>query len=1191
MLKQTVHAFEINLTSNVTMVARQEAGRYIETLKASRECMAIMLEILTTTSIDPSVQQLALGVLNDWLKKWWNRIDCNDQNQLRGAYVALLSQDVVGLSPNRSLRIKLAVAIANIAERQFPQLWPTFIDEMVIIWRSSPLERQEIVITALETMIVDCIDSDFNSFLPMARRQDIIAGFKLQLELVFQTAYESLTDNIIKYQQYPIGSAESSSFSRVANVTMKMIRAFVQFKKAIDACKDPHDFSVLSLGMLGISGLQMEAAKLLGSLTEEKIPVELFGKLLQSIPNAPMTSAYPADLSECITFQRHCAEAVFSLLGQNIGQAVEPSFLAMPTAPELLGQYVTLMAKLMESPSRRLACEVLKDWMRIFKEGSITRLPWMGQVSRIVLDVYHARSVHCGWTSRVSHSVGEVDAAEFDDYDEYDDFMSKFQSNIRLLVELIAKKFPSVCTAFVLEKVSFLVHAHPGVVADATKDLSLAKREWEAFLVFLQVVFKNITEEVASSDASIAPTLTATLDALLAWAPQDLSLVKLRIKATQLSAPILKLSPVHLTRAFMVLLDLVGNESANASAAVSHLCEKCSVEILSSNLGATLLPKLLELVSHPSISAHEKASMRESVVALSESVADSGERSKLLMLALREMVESWNQCSSVFVSPQCLLQCSYNNGAGGGLAATITLLNCILTVSKKVTAPKLPDEVWSQGMGFTMDELIQVFPFAPMWQAVLPGITAAIVALNGLWAPEFRSQLAGQEIAAMYVPTVAELRVLGAVRSESPTKRAAETCITSVRRELTELRNTLYQLLGQASAHKTFFVCSATSEACLVDMAAALPHMENTHLSMLMSRFVEPHVLNAPPATYAVTSVFLSAFLRHLLHRLGMIWDQNSSSSDHAQYRRCGLPGAEGQPYEGMSREEVELASDRIIGDLTKSYADVLGALGLCRGFLSLSVPDAVTAATQSGSVATSPTADATEAMLIRDRHKAARRSAILNLMLGPNSGAVTRPFVESAIALICIPDADACKFGLMLAKSLCERCLIDNRLLLAVGRDGFSAALMVLLKAEKFSVGMEWQVVDFLQEVYCGFVLGYPLGDLTGPGSALNFMCDSPRQVLLLVPGNSTDDVLLLEKQLSGAPSKKRRRDIFKDHVASLIQTNLVERLSGHASLQVMDIRSKFFTSSTKNAQAKNSNKGGLLDVQVDPGLAELFS
>ena len=65
---------------------------------------------------------------------------------------------------------------------------------------------------------------------------------------------------------------------------------------------------------------------------------------------------------------------------------------------------------------------------------------------------------------------------------------------------------------------------------------------------------------------------------------------------------------------------------------------------------------------------------------------------------------------------------------------------------------------------------------------------------------------------------------------------------------------------------------------------------------------------------------------------------------------------------------------------------------------------------------------------------------------------------------------------GLSLAEYLIHQCsgpTGDRRLVVALGRDAFSAALCVLLQQEAWSEGMEWEIVDFLTLLYGTLVLG----------------------------------------------------------------------------------------------------------------------
>ena len=1240
---------QISLAVSVSKDVRQAAGEFLEQLKATPDCMRVMLHILMTDHDEhtPVIRQLALSICTDWLKTWWNQIIADDQNVIRTNFLTLLHSDAVGLSPTRSLRVKLSSALANIAERQYPQHWPSFLEDMVGVWQTSPLERQEVVVLCIEAVIMDCINSDYSSSLPSNRRQDILAGFKLQLGGLFHTAYASLLDNCHKYQQYPLDSPESRAVVSIANATMKMVRPFINFIKPVEACKEPHDFAGLALGMLSLPGLQIEAAALLQTITEDKLPLDLFGRLLQSISSNPVT-VYPPDFGDCVTFQRTYAEAVFSMLGQNIGQATEPSFLANESAGPLLGQYVGLMAKLMENASSRLAADIVKDWIRIFKEPAITTLPWMTDVCHGVLHVYANKTVRSLWVDDHTRPLSEMDHAEFDEFDDYCDFCGKFFSQTRILIDIMAKKFPSVCASFLYNKVAQTVAAHGSIAhkkgLDSIKDAD-AVREWEGMLIVLNVIFKGLEH---LSDQSVGPALTATVDTLVAWQvnPADALLMTLRIKAIQFSAPILRISPQHLFLAFKALIDQI-QASAQASLAISYLAEKCSREIVASNLVSELVPKLIEVIKHEGMGAHPKAHACEALVAISESIEDQQHRGQLLVAALGDMVQTWQQwTATIFASPEGLLQQCFNSPdlPGGGLADVITLLNSLLTTSKKVALPRMPDEVWTQSLGFTSDQLRQIFSFTSVWLEILPGVLAAVQCLHGLFSGETRQQLSRKaEYAQMYLLTPKEIRqAAGVVTADSPASLTddgaapTEAVIKVVRRELLELRSSLYQLLGQASSHKVLYVGAAQS--WLAGIAAALPFMENTHASMLMQRFVEPYVLNAPPANYDDTASFLSLFMRESLVRLGVAWDRRDNGNGASAggsaaaaeadgdaavaryiYRHCSLPA--GQAYAGVDPETLEIAKDKMIGELTKAYAETLASFGMCRSFLALSVPTDVpgsiatlggdapqrpgekkdrrekkAASQQLKAVSTSTEAQqddeaASSAGALdeqhRDRQKHARRAKMHDLIMRADRVGVTKPFVESVVALLCIPDADACRWGLLLAKSLSEQLITDPRLFVAVGKDAFSAALGVLLREEKFSTGLEWLLTDFCQDVYCGLLLGCPMGDLPPTSHFQPYHCDYPRQVLLQVPGSSPERVQQLEHQMSCVLTKKKRRELFKDFVFESVRASCGG--AGQPSvLSVTDIRERFLVSKAKKA---TTSCGGLLDAAgQETGLCSLF-
>jgi hypothetical protein len=77
---------------------------------------------------------------------------------------------------------------------------------------------------------------------------------------------------------------------------------------------------------------------------------------------------------------------------------------------------------------------------------------------------------------------------------------------------------------------------------------------------------------------------------------------------------------------------------------------------------------------------------------------------------------------------------------------------------------------------------------------------------------------------------------------------------------------------------------------------------------------------------------------------------------------------------------------------------------------------------------------------------KHARRQALFALLHTSYPG-VTQPFVSSVVTLICLPDANGCKFAIQMAQKMLDLSTIDARFIVPVAKDAFSAALSVLLQ------------------------------------------------------------------------------------------------------------------------------------------------
>ena len=184
----------------------------------------------------------------------------------------------------------------------------------------------------------------------------------------------------------------------------------------------------------------------------------------------------------------------------------------------------------------------------------------------------------------------------------------------------------------------------------------------------------------------------------------------------------------------------------------------------------------------------QRASLRESLVVLSENTTNTLQRDELLTMALEAVVIQWNALSKqVFQSPNSLLEYiqihiqQYNINTTNTLTPSSTttnsptnqqqqfmpgtlkpdlnlnnirapsllltessytgsivtqiksLLNTIMSIAKRVVVPSFDVMIWSDQHIFTITELCGLFPFTTIWKLVIPGLYTAMSVLHELW--------------------------------------------------------------------------------------------------------------------------------------------------------------------------------------------------------------------------------------------------------------------------------------------------------------------------------------------------------------------------------------------------------------------------------------------------------------------------
>jgi hypothetical protein len=257
----------------VNAQSRADAFETLEQFKKFDGRVAVILELLQTEAlvlpvgsnnldITASAKLYTLGVLQSFLKTNYSKLNNeSDRLAIRNAVMTAARQLLTKCSctsqiassdgqsyqdqsanaaenEHRFLAIKIASLIADIATRDFPQRWTSFISDLFSspdkggLWyippsTSSfrgygPLIGVKMCLECLKIITEDCTDGDFNSKISTSRRNDVLIGLNEVNQQFLPLIFEVLSS------QYAIINASKAALNEMISYLVSNSRTIYQ---------------------------------------------------------------------------------------------------------------------------------------------------------------------------------------------------------------------------------------------------------------------------------------------------------------------------------------------------------------------------------------------------------------------------------------------------------------------------------------------------------------------------------------------------------------------------------------------------------------------------------------------------------------------------------------------------------------------------------------------------------------------------------------------------------------------------------------------------------------------------------------------------------------------------------------------------------------------------------------------------
>ncbi|EQC30365.1 hypothetical protein SDRG_11942 [Saprolegnia diclina VS20] len=1100
--EQLLRAVDVCHATGSLKAERDAAYAYCEQFQQTPNCVSYAFYLLQQRGHASHHRHFALHVVENYIRVHWKNCSADETVQYRSTLLNIVASHVAADEPS-FIKEKLVKVLADIAKRQFPQRWPDLLEQLLSLWSMGPIQA-EIVMLLFRSIAEDCVSSSFNSTIPPIRRKDILQGLNACFPTLFPLVYQQLE---MQYAQLQSPSADHKTANAVILAALQMMKEFLDWMPVNTPASPDTNFIAVASLLLQSPALQhsiriaaAECLEVYFSRTFGKDHLALVVATTQTCWSA-LAQISVADVNDSDDLNLHLhVNRVLVSWGTH---QLELLVAELPASHDVLLPFVELLLRFFQHPSLTVTEAQVIVWLNLLKQKKVVSsllvphnvLPALWRTS---MDKYF--KLH----SPDRDDAHPVSALEFDDNDAYVAFYSNFRGRLYGILRLLLQLQPGVGLQLLYERLQYVLSAHArGTDAldehGHCTDSSTAHLYHEGLVALIDCIMKSLPES-ALNEASHLATLSATVEALLAYETPDPWLLFRHCLALSLFAKYYMRAPGLYPRVFERLFGLIVfaqpgetilttmdpttmNVRRRALASLISICHASPSHVL------PFLPILCNQVIglFPVVLDSESVLLYEMLVLVSNSLPTADERTLFIGQITAEPLASWTSpaMTALVASPSSLVAAmtAKDDALVFGLVKVLTTL---YGIARRIVHGE------------------SVHPFASVWPVLLPNLLSLLRTLQTLPVEQHTLFAASDNSDVRGVLCMSQEEVVQALVGKEQVP-ALQPDLLKYARWAKNVRDIGYHLVGCALSLPSFYaLVDIPSLASMLDQAVLvhMETMEHRHWKSFLASVWLPFVKGCPETHLApLLEPRLQRVLLHLSSRLAPVWAGSPSPTAH-------LPMLIGLDMQATTIDTVQNA---VVLEVVRHTVDLIEAL-----------VDAKT-------VVDVDSDHPKHIMMEKDR---VRRDFVLA------SPALTHALTSLLLGVLMWRDTLSARRSAILLDRLVS--LLFGRLDLGglLGKDVFTAALTALL-AHFYDVddGLKWELVNLLRNIYCRLTLGLlPVDECKGidpvnqPRKRDEDINPWPRQLLLGLATVETGHVVELEAALRQQPSLKAQKNLMKE-------------------------------------------------------------
>eukprot|EP01135_Chromosphaera_perkinsii_P008129 Nk52_evm45s1129 gene=Nk52_evmTU45s1129 len=436
---------------------RREIQGYLDAFKADPlQCLTCSLNMCSYVKEGEDMlfaeRFFFLGCVKDVIKGHWGNLSTQQKEETKHSVLTLMSRGTADIVTERKfIKEKLSQLVVEIAKREWPQHWPGMIDSLFQIAGLGEVQLELVLLVFLS--LNEDIER-FNDELDNKRKIDLHSGLLVIVDQLLSFLISQLESRVEQLKQFaPDNPACKVNYSLCETI----LRVFAVFLEWIPFRESYESLPGFFCYLAQVPRLRLHACECISVIAQRKpkfddrfVMLAMFREMfnLKSTLDMCVHGGLKFSDEDTHAFVKAICKSL-SLFGAN---HLPFLFSKLNSFPPGTDTYIMLMLVFYGHHSVIVSSFTLNTWISIFRNEELSKSSLVQSFLPVIIANTLDRAVRNGDPSWTGSEASIYSKQDFDDWDDYNDFIATLRNKLFDLIGLLILASPGECVHTACQK-------------------------------------------------------------------------------------------------------------------------------------------------------------------------------------------------------------------------------------------------------------------------------------------------------------------------------------------------------------------------------------------------------------------------------------------------------------------------------------------------------------------------------------------------------------------------------------------------------------------------------------------------------------------------------------------------------------------------------------------------------------------